>query len=278
MIILQDVLRNWCGTTNNFKHLKIFTSKENNLKFMSILLDKYLTDDVLNKCYSEDILIYLTLSVMHLSVKNTVFMHHIDQLLMRLLQLEASAKIKRLLHNTLCSNLHLRLATKEEIYALQKFKLIEEPLINNFMYMFSNLKKENHVVNQSKEEEMLNKLLELCTKSAYVFQLIFNFLKELLVQLQYASIVLDFTNLILQRVSIYCENYNRDILDLYPRKLRSCIILLRINPKYHTTQTRNYTLQTMKQIYNENKDVLLILISHFLEWLECFAIYISNNM
>lgn len=277
MITLQDVLRNWCRITNNFKHLKIFTSKENKLKFMSILLDKYLIDDVLNKCYSEDILIRLTLSVMHLSVKNTIFMHYIDQLFMRLLQLEANDKIEGLLHNTLCSNLHLRLSTKEEIYALQKFKLIEEPLINGFVYMFSNLKKENHVTNQS-NEKMLNKLLELSAKSAYVFQLIFNFLKELLVQLQYASVVLDFTNLILKRVSIYCENYNRDILDLYPRKLRSCIILLRIKPKYHTMQTRKYTLQITKQIYNENQDVSLILMSHFLEWLECFAIYISNDM
>lgn len=244
---------------------------------MIILLDKYLTDDVLNKCYSEDLLICLTLSVMHLSVKHTIFMHHTNQLLVRLLQLEVNDKIKRLLHNTLFSNLHLRLSTKEEIYTLQKFKLLEEPLLNKFMYMFLNLKKENHVANQS-NEEMLNKLLELCARSAYVFQLIFNFLKELLVQLQYASVVLDFTNLMLKRVSVYCENYDKDILDLYPRKLRSCIILLRIKPKYHTAQTQKYTLQTMKQIYNENKDVSLILMSHFLEWLECFATYISNNM
>lgn len=277
MIILQDVLRNWCKITRNFKYLKIFTSKNNNLKFMSILLDKHLTDDILNKCYSEDILIRLTLSVMHLSIKNTIFVHHIDRLLIKLLQLEANDKIKELLHDSLCLNLHLRFSTKEEIYALQKFKLIEEPLINSFVCMFSNLKKENHIANQS-NEETLNKLLELSAKSAYIFQLIFNFLKELLVQLQYASVVLDFTNLILKRVSIYCENYNRDILDLYPRKLRSCIILLKIKPKYHTTQTRKYTLQIMKQIYNENQDVSLILMSHFLEWLECFAIYISNNM
>jgi len=82
----------------------------------------------------------------------------------------------------------------------------------------------------------------------------------------------------LKRVSVCCENHDRDILDLYPRKLRSCIILLRIKPKHHTAQTRKYTLQIMKQIYNENEHVSLILMSHFLEWLECFATYITNNM
>ncbi|XP_011059417.1 PREDICTED: uncharacterized protein LOC105148996 isoform X2 [Acromyrmex echinatior] len=276
-LLIIDVLRNWCRTTNNFKHLKIFTSKENSLKFMNILLEKYLTDDVLNECYSEDTLICLTVSVMHLSVKNTIFMHHVDRLLLRLLQLETNYKIEKLLYNALHSNLHLKLTTKEGIYALQKFKLIEEPLLNSFMCMFPNLKKEGDENNQN-NEEMLNKLLELSARSAYVFQLMFNFLKELLVQLQYASAVLDFIDLMLKRISIYCENYDKDILDLYPRKLRPCIILLRIKPKYHSVQTQKYTLQTMKQIYNENKNVPLILMSHFLEWLECFATYVTNDI
>jgi len=246
---------------------------------MSILLDKYLTDDVLSKSseYSEDTLIYLTVSVMHLSIKNTIFTHYVDRLLVRLLQLEANDKIEKLLHDAVCSNLHLKLSTKEKMYTLQKFKLIEEPLLNSFVCMFPNLKKEDHIDNRN-NEEMLNNLLELSVRSAYIFQLMFNFLKELLIQLQYASAVLDFTDLMLKRISICCENHDKDILDLYPRKLRSCIILLRIKPKHHTVQTRKYTLQTIKQVYNENKDVPLILISHFLEWLECFATYITNNM
>lgn len=275
-LLIIDVLRNWCRMTNNFKHLKIFTSKKNSLKFMSILLDKYLTDDVLNNCYSEDTLIRLTVSVMHLSVKHTIFMHYTDRLLVRLLQLEANDKIEKLLHNTLSSNLHLKLSTKEEIYTVQKFKLIEEPLLNSFVCMFSNLKKEN--IDNQNNEEMLHNLLELSARSACVFQLMFNFLKELLVQLQYASSVLEFIDLMLKRIFICCENYDTDILDLYPRKLRSCIILLRIKSNHHTAQTRKYTLQIMKQIYNKNRDISLILISHFPEWLECFAAYITNNI
>ncbi|XP_012534280.1 uncharacterized protein LOC105835493 isoform X3 [Monomorium pharaonis] len=275
-LLIIDVLRNWCSMVNNFKHLKIFTYKENSLRFMSILLDKYLTNDILNKYYMKDTLISLIVSVMQLSIKNTILMRYVDRLFITFLQLEANDKVDRLLHNALCSSLHFKLTTKEEMYALQKFKLIEEPLLNNFMCMFPNLKKENHVGDLN--NEMLNKLLELSAKSAYIFQLMFNFLKELLVELQYASVVLDFIDLMLKRVSICCENHDKNILDLYPRKLHSCIILLKIKPKYHTMHTRKYTLQMMKQIYNKNKNVFLILMSHFLEWLEYFASYITNNV
>lgn len=275
IIIFQDNLRKWCRTTSNFEHLPIFTSKENSLKFVSILLDKYLTDDILNEDCSEDALISLTTAVMHLSFENPSFIHHMDKLLIRLSQLETNDKIEKLLHNSLYSNLHLKLSTKEEIYTTQKFKLIEKPLLDSFVCTFSNSKEENCVDNQN--EKTLNQLLEFSVGSMCVFQLIFNFLKELLVQLHYAPAILHFIDLILKRISICCENQDKDILDLYPRKLRSCIILLRIKPEHHTMQTRKYTLQTLKQIYNENNDVLLIVMSHFPEWLECFANYVMND-
>ncbi|KAM0726826.1 hypothetical protein ACS0PU_006987 [Formica fusca] len=274
-LLIIDNLRKWCRTTSNFEHLPIFTSKENSLKFVSILLDKYLTDDILNEDCSEDALISLTTAVMHLSFENPSFIHHMDKLLIRLSQLETNDKIEKLLHNSLYSNLHLKLSTKEEIYTTQKFKLIEKPLLDSFVCTFSNSKEENCVDNQN--EKTLNQLLEFSVGSMCVFQLIFNFLKELLVQLHYAPAILHFIDLILKRISICCENQDKDILDLYPRKLRSCIILLRIKPEHHTMQTRKYTLQTLKQIYNENNDVLLIIMSHFPEWLECFANYVMND-
>ncbi|KAL0133353.1 hypothetical protein PUN28_000834 [Cardiocondyla obscurior] len=275
-LLIIDLLRKWCQTTSGFKHLKALTVKENNLKLVTILLRKYFTDDALNKCDSEDTLLRLALSTMYLSVKNTTFINYTDRLLVRILHLETNNCTKNLIHNALCSNLHLRLSTKEEIYTSQRIKLIEEPLLNNFVCTFPNLKSENPV--DDRNNEMLNKLLELSAKSARIFQLMFNFLKELLIQLQYAPVVLDFTSTMLKRISLCCENYNKDILDLYPRKLRFCILLLRITPKYHTAETLNYTLQIVKEIHNENKGVSLILMSHFLEWFECFATYVGNDM
>ncbi|XP_050455789.1 uncharacterized protein LOC126853774 [Cataglyphis hispanica] len=274
-LLIIDNLRKWCRTTSNFEHLPIFMSKENSLKFVNILLDKYLTDDILNEDCSEDVLISLATAVMHLSFENPSFMHHMDKLLIRLSQLETNDKIEKLLHNSLYSNLHLKLSTKEEIYIIQKFKLIEKPLLDSFVCTFSNSKEKNCVDNQN--EKTLNQLLEFSVESMCVFQLIFNFLKELLVQLHYAPAVLHFIDLILKRISICCESQDKDVLDLYPRKLCSCIILLRIKPEHHTVQTRKYTLQTLKQIYNENNDVLLIIMSHFPEWLEYFANYVTDD-
>jgi len=276
--LLQDILRKWCRITSNFDHLQIFNSKESSLKFVSILLDKYLDDDVLNECYSEDALISLTSAIMHLSVENLYLMPYVDRLLLKVLQLEVNNKIEKLLHDALYSNFYLQLSTKEKIYVSQKFKLVEEPLLNSLMCTLPDLTKENCVNNSQKnKEERLNQLLEFSTESACIFQLIFNFLKELLVQLQYAPVVLHFIDVILKRVSLFCESRNRDILDLYPRKLYSYIILLRIKPEHHTVQTRDYTLNILNQIYSENKDTLLILISHFSEWLEYFANYVANN-
>ncbi|XP_070172663.1 uncharacterized protein [Polyergus mexicanus] len=274
-LLIIDTLRKWCRTTSNFEHLPIFTSKENSLKFVSILLDKYLTDDILSEDCSEDALISLTTAVMHLSFENPSFTHHMDKLLIRLSQLETNDKIEKLLYNSLYSNLHLKLSTKEEIYTMQKFKLIEKPLLDNFVCMFSNSREENCIDNQN--EKTLNQLLEFSVGSMCVFQLIFNFLKELFVQLHYAPAILHFIDLILKRISVCCENQDKDILELYPKKLHSCIILLRIKPEHHTMQTRKYTLQTLKQICNENNDVLLIIMTHFPEWLECFANYVTND-
>jgi len=216
---------------------------------VSILLDKYLNDDVLNECYSEDseALISLTIAIMHLSVENLLLMPHVARLLLKISQLEVNDKIEKLLCDALYSNLHLQMSTKEKIYVSQKFKLIEEPLLDSFTCTLPDLTKENCVNDQKNKEERLNRLLEFSTESACVFQLIFNFLKELLVQLQYSPAVLHFIDVILKRVSLLCENRNRDILDLYPRKLYSYIILLRIKPEHHTVQTRDYTLNIFEQ-------------------------------
>lgn len=274
--MFQDIIRKWCRTTSNFDHLQIFTSEENSLKFVTNLLNKHLTDDILSNCCSDNALISLTTAVIHLSTDNPPFMNHLDRLLVRLSRLETNDKIERLLHNALSSNLHLKLSTKEEIYHSQKSNLVEKPLLDSFMHTFSDANEENHAGKQH-EEEALNRLLVLAAESMCVFQLMFSFLKELLVQLQYAPPVLDFIDSLLKQVASCCENQGKDILDLYPRRLRSCVILLKIKPEHHTTQTREYTLQTVKRIFVENKDAALTLMSHFPEWLEFLPAYISND-
>lgn len=239
---------------------------------MTNLLNKHLTDDLLCNCYSDNALVSLTTAVMHLLTDNPVFMNHVDRLLVRLSQLKTNDKIERLLHNALNSDLHLKITTKEEIYHSQRSSLIEKPLLDSFMRTFPNANEKNCTEKQC-DEETLNRLLILSTESARVFQLTFSFLKELLVQLQYAPAVIDFIDLVLKRVTTYCENQNKDTLDLYPRRLRFCVILLKIRPEHHTAQTRKHTLQTIKQIFIENQDAALILMSHFPMWLKFLPIH-----
>lgn len=275
-LLLQDILRKWCRTTSNFQHLQTFTREENSLKFVVNLLDRYLTNDILNGCFSDDILVSLTTAVMHLTIQNPSLMHHLEKLLIRLTQLESNEEINKCLCNALQMDLGFKLTTKEEIYISQKFLLVEKPLLDNFVLMSSNLNEEN-IALQDNHDKSLNQLLEFSSTSKCVFQLVFSFLKELLVRMQYAPAITNFIELILKRVYFFCQNQNGDILNLYPRKLHSCIILLKIKPEYHTAQTKEYTLQSMKEILTENKDALLILMSHFPEWLELFGTYIAND-
>lgn len=243
---------------------------------MANLLNKYLTDDILSDPYSDDALISLTTAVMHLSTENPSFMHYLEKLLVRLSRLETNDKIERLLHNALNTNQHIKLSTKEEIYLSQRSNLIEGPLLYSFTSMFPDAREENCTKKQHDKED-LDRLLVLSAESMCIFQLMFSFLKELLVQLQYAPAVVDFINSMLKRIDAYCENQGKDILDLYPSRLRSCVILLRIKPELHTAQTREHTLQTVKRIFVENKDAALILMSHFPEWLELLPAYVTNN-
>ncbi|EFN80949.1 uncharacterized protein LOC105186428 [Harpegnathos saltator] len=276
-LLIIDIVRRWCKTTSNFNHLRIFTSEENNLKFVTNLLDKCLTNDILTNCCSNDALISLTTAVMYLSMENPSLMHHLDRLLVRLLRLKTDDKIERLLHDVLSTDLDLKLSTKEEIYLSQRSSLIERPLLDSFTCMFSDANEENCLKKQRDAEKTLSRLLALSAASACVFQLVFSFLKELLVQLQYAPAVIDFINSILKRVDAYCEDQGKEILDLYPRRLCPCVILLKIKPEHHTAQTKEYILQTVKRIFVENKNVVLILMSQFPEWLEFLPAYITND-
>lgn len=243
---------------------------------MANLLNKYLSEDILNNYCSDDTLISLTAAVIHLSTENPSFMHHLDKLLVRLSHLETNNKIERLLINALDTNLYLKLSTKEKIYLSQRSKLIEEPLLNSFNHMFLNVSEDNCGEKQQ-DEKNLDRLLAFSTESACVFQLMFSFLKELLVQLQYAPVVIDFIGSMLKHVDFYCENQGKDILDLYPSRLRSCVILLKIKPEFHTTQTKEHTLQTVRQIFVENKNAVLVLMSHFPKWLELLSPYVTND-
>ncbi|KZC12170.1 hypothetical protein WN55_03251 [Dufourea novaeangliae] len=120
--------------------------------------------------------------------------------------------------------------------------------------------------------------LELSTvENIYDSQRLCAFLKELLVHLDHCPVVISFIQSILNRIKECCENQGKDILDLYPRNLQSIVILLHIEPTYHTDDSKNTALRVLKNIHSEDKDTAITLLSHFPQWLKLFGEQLSNS-
>ncbi|XP_053985552.1 uncharacterized protein LOC128879980 isoform X2 [Hylaeus volcanicus] len=241
-----DVLRDWCTITDAFRNIRIFTDEKQTSTFLKNLLEKYLTNDVLDTCDLSDNLLPLTSALMCLASTNPYYKHHVERLLLRLLELETSDESERLLCYAVqnSSDLNFELSTIENIYRLQRCKLIEQPLLNYFVSLCSDLNKDNNVDNS----ESLN-----LTKQLFEFA------------------IMDFIQSTLNLLKKTCQGQGKDILDLYPRDLQSVVILLRIEPAYHTIDSKNATLRILKSIHSEDKNTVIVLISHFPRWLKLFG-------
>ncbi|XP_053985551.1 uncharacterized protein LOC128879980 isoform X1 [Hylaeus volcanicus] len=267
-----DVLRDWCTITDAFRNIRIFTDEKQTSTFLKNLLEKYLTNDVLDTCDLSDNLLPLTSALMCLASTNPYYKHHVERLLLRLLELETSDESERLLCYAVqnSSDLNFELSTIENIYRLQRCKLIEQPLLNYFVSLCSDLNKDNNVDN-SESLNLTKQLFEFASKSQCIFLLICAFLKELLLKLEYCPTVMDFIQSTLNLLKKTCQGQGKDILDLYPRDLQSVVILLRIEPAYHTIDSKNATLRILKSIHSEDKNTVIVLISHFPRWLKLFG-------
>lgn len=256
----------------------MFTDEKQTLPFLQKLLEKYLTNDILEACDSNDNLLSLTSALMCLASTNPYYKFHTERLLLKLLNIEFCDESERLLCYALQknANLNLELSTIENIYDSLRCKLIEQPLLNHFVSLDTDLNKDDNVDNL-KNVNLTEQLFEFASKSPYIFLLMCAFLKELLVQLDYCPMCMNFIQSTLNCVKKFCNDEGKDILDLYPINLQSVIILLRIEPTYHTANSRNGTLATLKSIYSEDKDTATILLSHFPQWLKLFGELLLPN-
>lgn len=240
-------------------------------------MQKYLTDDTIDSCESSDNLLPLTSALMCLTPKNSYYKCFVEKLLLKLIELEPYDQSEHLLCYAVQknSNLNLKLSIIENIYQSQKCKLIEQPLLNNFMSSCTSLNKDD--MDNSESVDLLNQLFEFTSESPCIFLLVCAFLKELQVQLEHAPKVIDFIQSTLKHIKEYCEKQGKDILDLYPRNLQSLIILLQIEPVHHKNDSKDATLRMLKHVYNENEDTILMLLSHYPQWLKLFGELISSN-
>ncbi|CAK9811414.1 hypothetical protein ANTPLA_LOCUS7019 [Anthophora plagiata] len=271
-----NVLRDWCRINETLQDFKVLRDGKHTSTLLKNLLEKYLTDDVLDSCESTDSLLSLTGALMCLASTDPCYKSHTEKMLLKLVELEPCDQSEHLLCNAVQrnSNLNLEISIIEKIYESQKCKLIEQPLLNDFMSSCTDLNKD---VNNPESIDLIDQLFEYIGKSPRIFLLVCGFLKELQVQLDHAPTVIKFIQSTLKRIKEYCENRGEDILDLYPRNLHSLVILLRIEPTYHTDDSKSATLRMLKDIYTEEKDTAITLLSHFSQWLKLFGEQLLNS-
>ncbi|XP_076381958.1 uncharacterized protein LOC117224259 [Megalopta genalis] len=277
-----DVLRDCCRINEAFRNFNVFVDGKHTSTFLRNLLDKYVTNDFLDTCDSTENLLPLSSALMTLTSIDSYYKCYAERLLLKLAELSSDEEQScdesgRLLCYAVQpkSNLNLELSTIEKIYDLQKCKLMEQPLLSHFVASCTELKNDDNESNL-KTVDLLDQLFEFASDSPHIFLLICAFMKELLLHLDYHPTVISFVQLILKRMKESCENRGKDILDLYPRSLQSIVILLRIEPVYHTDDSRNATLGTLKDIYSKDKDTAITLLSHFPQWLKLFAELLLN--
>lgn len=241
-----------------------------------------MTNDTLNNWQNNAVtnnsLIQLTYALIPLASKQSFYVDYIEKLLTRLAMEELSAHGKCLLNTALKKRNDLKLSFQvvEELYRLQKCHLVEEPLINklqnNCVYLNGN---ESH--SSSYDPFLSDMLIELSASSAKIFYCTIVVLKDFLVQLKYAPVVLDFVQSILKDIKDQCVKIEKDIVELYPKNLQSAIVLLQIDPCYHSNDSQKTIYCMLNNILDENKDVAIVLMSHFPKWVKGFEMYLAKD-
>lgn len=244
------------------------------------ILEKYLTDEFLTSVNSVEHLINFHRALNYLLPKNSSLMRLAQKIILRLAELELTEESENLLVSILEAreNIHVDDTIFEQIYSSQRIKFIETPLKNAFMGNYSKLSNSDDFHEcQSNLENYLHKLYDRIVSSSLIFHLTVSLLYDLFLVNNYSQEILNFIKIILESISSRCKACGKDILDLYPMNLQSCVILLRIEPSQHGNNSKNYTLNELKKIFLTNNQDAVILVSHFPHWLEIFASFLIFN-
>lgn len=140
----------------------------------------------------------------------------------------------------------------------------------NFFVENSNATFDNTELNQE-----LSNLLKLISKSPKIFTICSNIMCELFLQLNHSIYVINFIKFILGKLNCILDVDKKKLIDFYPIKLRSCVILMQIESSYHTEKSRECILQMLKDIHDNNTTESLTLLLHYSQWLDDFNSYMS---
>lgn len=252
-----------------------FTDGEKTLKFVTLILEKFVTLEFLKEAKSVESLIILYRALKCLLPKNPSLLKHMHNILYRLADLDLTEESEQLLvsitEESKEEDLKIDSSLLERIYSSQRNKFIEKPLTEAYLLSCCGLQDPINI------EQKLDKLLERMVHSPLIFQLASSFLREIFVAASYSQEALNFIKFILESIIRRCKTCEKDIVDLYPMNLQSCVILLRIKSECHSENTRLYTMRMLKDIFLRCNEDALILVSHFPDWLEIFSSFLVEN-
>lgn len=161
----------------------------------------------------------------------------------------------------------------EKLYIFNVDKFIEEPLIDFFILNLNNIIEKKKLT----ESPEFKNLLNFISKSSKIFSIVSSILCRIFLHLDHSIAVILFTQYVLTKLKIILGEGEVNLIDLYPIKLRSCVILMRIESSYHTENSKSCLLQMLKNIYDENSTEGLMLLLHYPNWLDDFNLYMSND-
>lgn len=255
-------MRDWCRVKGDMGNLPIFQDTDQSYDILVHVLKKYLTQDVIANCDNIDSLVSLAEILYNSQMKNRFSLRYFKRVIERIITLAQTEKSGKFLQRVISQNndLQLELSLEEKIYASQKSQLIEKPLSDCFVAYCS---ERNH----KKWLSILDFLFEKIVDSPLLFQMVVNCLKEFFVTTEYAQKAQNFIQIVLERIQTLCDKNKKNVLDLYPTSVQSCVILLRIEPSCHTEKSKSHTVQALKQVFMRDHNAALILVSHFPEWL-----------
>ncbi|XP_057340840.1 uncharacterized protein LOC130677929 [Microplitis mediator] len=268
---LIEILREWINPPLGLSNHRTFCQSEKIQELCKTVINKYLLKKkVCDENVSADQLIILIRALINVRSINPVYGAYLKLVVDEITELEVSANyrlVKFILDNE--KEIELEASVVDKFYICQSEKIIEEPIIDCFI---SNINCQGSYSTTDKFDKLINKT----AFSQKIFIIVSNLLGNLFIRLEFSPLVLSFIEYILSKIIAIRDNEENNLLSLYPVDLQSYVVLLRIDPCHCSVNSKKYLLQCLKNIYTEDKDKVLVLITHFPKWLNELSLFLNE--
>ncbi|OXU27678.1 hypothetical protein TSAR_003749 [Trichomalopsis sarcophagae] len=258
-----ETLRDWSKLKGDIGKALVFQDSEKSHAFLVHLLKKYMKPKHLSMCSDMEHLIQVGEVLLNAIERSRSLMYCFVKVIERIISLEQTEKSEQFLIRVIdnSDDLRLELSLVEKIFASLKVQFIEKPLTDCFVACC--MDKHRKELQLSSMSMFFKKVID----SPLLFSIMANSLRELFVETKFAKAAQDFIKKVLEKIQSQCDEYRKDILELYPASLQHCVLLLRIKPIDHTKKSQSRAVQSLQEIFFKDYNDALMLVSHFPDWL-----------